>query len=137
MRLISRALVGVTVLAATIRGPALAQATHVVRMVADPSKDRYRFEPSELTVRASDVLVFRVASGAPHSVVFEGGGLSTGVRAALNAAMPNRSGDLSSPLLTATGKEYRVVVPQIPAGAYPFYCLVHRAYDMRGMLTVK
>ena len=137
MRLMSRTLVLLAAIAATVSAPAHAQATHVIRMVADPPKNRYRFEPAELTVHPNDVLVFRVASGAPHSVVFEGQGLSPGVRAALNAAMPGRSGDLSSPLLTATGKEYRIVVPQIPPGVYPFYCLPHRAYDMRGTLTVK
>lgn len=137
MRLMSRVLVVAAAMAGTVRAPALAQAIHVVRMVADPAKNRYRFEPAELTVHPNDILVFRVASGAPHSVVFEGEGLSPGVRAALNAAMPGRSGDLSSPLLTGTGKEYRIVVPQIPPGAYPFYCLPHRAYDMRGTLTIK
>lgn len=116
---------------------ASAQATHVVRLIANPAKDEYRFEPAALTVRPNDVIVFRVASGAPHSVVFEGEGLSPGVRGAFNAAMPERSGDLSSPLLTATGKDYRVSVPQVPPGAYPFYCLPHRAYDMRGQLTIK
>jgi len=44
---------------------------------------------------------------------------------------------LSSPLLTGPGTEYRIVVPQVPAGKYGFYCLPHRAYDMRGELTVK
>ncbi len=117
---------------------AAAQATiHVVRLIADASKDDYRFEPASLTVRPNDVIVFQVASGAPHSVVFEGEGLSPGVRGAFNSAMPGRSGDLSSPLLTADGKGYRIVVPQVPAGRYDFYCLPHRAYDMRGSLTVK
>ena len=84
--------------------PAAAQTTHVVRLIADAGKDDYRFEPAELTVRPNDVIVFRVASGAPHSIVFEGGGaLSPGVRGAFNGAMPGRSGDLSSPLLTAIG----------------------------------
>jgi plastocyanin len=59
------------------------------------------------------------------------------VRGAFNSAMPDRSGDLSSPLLTAAGKEYRMVVPQVPEGTYPFYCLPHRAYDMRGAITVQ
>lgn len=114
-----------------------AQEAHVVRLIGDPEKGDYRFEPSMVTGRPNDVIVFRVASGAPHSIVFEGAGLSAGVRGAINAAMPDRSGDLSSPLLTATGKEYRMVVPQIPTGTYPFYCLPHRAYDMRGQLKVK
>ncbi len=116
---------------------AAAQATHVVRLIADPAKDDYRFEPAALTVSPGDVVVFRVASGAPHSVVFEGEGLSPGVRGAINSALPNRSGELSSPLLTAIGKDLRFVVPQIPPGTYRYYCLPHRAYDMRGELTVK
>ena len=117
--------------------PAAAQATHTVRLIADAGKDDYRFEPASLTVRPNDVIVFRVATGAPHSVVFEGEGLSPGVRGAFNSAMPGRSGDLSSPLLTAAGKEYRMVVPQVPPGKYAFYCLPHRAYDMRGSITIE
>jgi plastocyanin len=120
-----------------LAGTAAAQTTHVVRLIADAAKDEYRFEPAALVVRPNDVVVFRVASGAPHSVVFEGGDLSPGVRGAFNSAMPSRSGDLSSPLLTSSGTEYRMVVPQVPAGKYPFYCLPHRAYDMRGELTIK
>jgi plastocyanin len=116
---------------------AAAQATHVVRLIADAGKDTYRFEPSSLAVQPSDVIVFRVTSGAPHSVVFEGEGMSPGVRGAFNTAMPARSADLSSPLLTSAGKEYRVVVPQVPAGTYAYYCLPHRAYDMRGTITIK
>jgi plastocyanin len=116
---------------------ASAQATHVVRLIADASKEDYRFEPASITVKPNDVIVFQVASGAPHSVVFEGADLSPGVRGAINSALPGRSGDLSSPLLTAAGKDYRMVVPQVPARAYPFYCLPHRAYDMRGTMVVK
>jgi plastocyanin len=124
-------------LAALLHGVAHAQTTHVVRLVANPSTEVYRFEPTEVVARPGDALVFQVVSGAPHSVVFEGQGLSPGVRGAFNNAMPSRSGDLSSPLLTASGNEYRMTVPQVPAGAYPFYCLPHRAYDMRGSLTIK
>ena len=126
--------IGVSALAAAA---AAAQTTHEVRLIADAGKDDYRFAPAALTVRPNDVIVFRVATGAPHSIVFEGEGLSPGVRGAINSAMPGRSGDLSSPLLTAVGKEYRMVVPQVPAGTYPFYCLPHRAYDMRGSITVE
>ncbi len=117
--------------------PVSAQATHVVRLIANATKDDYRFEPATVTAQPNDVIVFLVASGAPHSIVFEGSGLSPGVRGAINSALPGRSGALSSPLLTATGKNYRMEVPQVPAGNYPFYCLPHRAYDMRGELVVK
>ena len=109
----------------------------MVRLIADPAKDDYRFEPAATTAQPNDVIIFRVASGAPHSIVFEAGGLSPGVRGAFNAAMPDRSGDLSSPLLTTSGKDYRMVVPQVPPGSYPFYCLPHRAYDMRGRLVIQ
>jgi plastocyanin len=124
-------------LTALLDGAAHAQTIHVVRLVANPSTEVYRFEPAQVVARPGDALVFQVVSGAPHSVVYEGQGLSPGVKGAFNSAMPNRSGDLSSPLLTASGGEYRMTVPQVPAGAYPFYCLPHRAYDMRGTLTIK
>jgi plastocyanin len=125
---------GLTVL---LHGAAHAQTTHVVRLVANPGTEVYRFEPAEVVAKPGDALVFKVVSGAPHSVVYEGEGLSPGVKGVFNSAMPNRSGDLSSPLLTASGGEYRMTVPQVPAGAYPFYCLPHRAYDMRGTLVIK
>jgi plastocyanin len=116
---------------------AAAQQTHVVRLIVNQSKDEYRFEPATVTVHPNDLVVFRVASGAPHSVVFERAGLSPDVRGAFNAVMPGRSAELSSPLLTAAGDEFRMVVPRVPAGSYGFYCLPHRAYDMRGTLTVE
>jgi plastocyanin len=137
MRWIVGSATAVITLSAGLAAPAAGQATHVVRMVADAARDEYRFEPAMVTVHPNDVLVFRVVTGPPHSVVFESEGLSAGARRALNSAMPARSGDLSSPLLTSVGKEFRMVVPLLPAGSYPFYCLPHRAYDMRGELRIK
>ena len=133
----SRIFLIVMVLAGVSAASAHAQATHVVRLVANPKTDAYRFEPAEVQAHPNDIIVFHVASGAPHSVVFEGKDLSPGVRGAFNNAMPGRAGDLSSPLLTASGTDYRMTVPQVPAGTYSFYCLPHRAYDMRGTLTIK
>jgi len=125
------------VLAAWPAASVRAQTTHVVRLIANPSNATYRFEPANVQARANDVLVFQVVSGAPHSVVFEGKDLGPATRVAFNSAMPSRAGDLSSPLLTASGTQYRMTVPQVPPGSYPFYCLPHRAYDMQGTLTVK
>ena len=124
-------------LATCLAATGQAQTSHVVRLIANPKSDSYRFEPARVEARPNDVVVFQVVSGAPHSVVFEGKDLDPAARVALNSAMPNRAGDLSSPLLTTSGTEYRMTVPQVPAGQYPFYCLPHRAYDMRGTLTVK
>lgn len=114
----------------------MAQRVHEIRLDANPAKEVYRFSPAQVTARPGDVLLFKVASGSPHSIVFEGAGLSETGRAALNGAMSRRSADLSSPLLTAEGAEYRIVVPGIAPGAYGFYCLPHRAYDMRGELRI-
>jgi plastocyanin len=115
---------------------AVAQRVHEIRMDANPEKEIYRFSPAQVSARPGDVLSFKVASGAPHSIVFEGSGMSETARAALNGAMTRRSADLSSPLLTAEGAEYRMVVPAIAPGSYSFFCLPHRAYDMRGRLRV-
>jgi plastocyanin len=115
---------------------AAAQQVHEIRMVAD-GKGEFRFEPASVSARQGDVLLFKAVSGAPHSVVFDGKDMSAPARQALNAALPRRAGDLSSPLLTE-GAEYRIVVPAgLPAGTYKFFCLPHRAYDMRGELTVE
>lgn len=120
-----------------LASPVSAQATHRIAIEAEPSRDLYRFSPSEVKAKPGDVLVFRAASGAPHSVVFEAKGLTPAVRELLNNAMPSRTGDLSGPLLTRNGAEYRIKLPEaLPAGTYEFYCLPHRAYDTRGRVTV-
>jgi plastocyanin len=116
---------------------AAAQDTHEVRLEADAKRSEYRFSPASVKVRSGDVVVFKLVNGAPHSVVFEGQGLSPTARAALNGALKRRSADLSSPLLTENGSEYRMTVPQLPAGTYRYFCLPHRAYDMRGELVVR
>ncbi len=116
--------------------PGAAQSTHLVKFHADTVEGEYRFEPAVVVAHPNDVLVFKVVNGAPHSITFEGDGLSPQAHAALNAALPRRSADLTGPLLTAPGTEYRVVVPAIPPGRYRFFCLPHRAYDERGVLRV-
>ncbi len=114
-----------------------AQRVHEIRLEADPEKEVYRFSPARVNARRGDVLLFVAGSGTPHSIVFEGAGLSGPAHEALNGSMTRRTGDLSSPLLAAGGTEYRVVVPALPPGRYEFYCLPHRAYDMRGALQVE
>jgi len=115
---------------------AQAQKRHSIRLDADAEKDSYRFAPASVTARPGDVLVFTAGRGAPHSIVFESADLNEATHEAFNGAMGRRTGDLSSPLLTAEGIEYRIVVPRIAPGVYHFYCLPHRAYDMRGELRI-
>ena len=112
-----------------------AQEVHEIRMVAF-DKGEFRFEPAALTARRGDVLLFRAVTGGPHSVVFQEQGVSPADRERLNEAMPRRAGDLSSPLLT-DGTEYRVVIPALTAGTYRFFCLPHKAYDMKGDVTIR
>ncbi len=132
MRIIGPALALTAGMAAT----SYAQTIYEVALEADADRDEYRFSPSTVKAKPGDVLVFKLRNGAPHSIVFEEKGLSRPAHEALNAVMPRRSADLSSPLLTENGTEYRMTVPQLPAGVYRFFCLPHRAYDMRGELRV-
>jgi plastocyanin len=115
---------------------AVAQTTHVIRLEAEPEQELHRFVPARVTAKPGDVLRFRVTSGAPHNIAFEAQGLPAQAHEALNAAMPSRSGDLSGPVLTANGAEYRMTVPAIPPGRYVFFSLPHRAYEMTGELIV-
>jgi plastocyanin len=113
-----------------------AQRVHDIRVAADPAKETYRFTPPLITARPGDVLLFRAGKGVPHSIVFESTGLTEAAHEALNGSMSRRAGDLSSPMLTAEGGEYRMVVPRIPPGIYHIYCLPHRAYDERAQLRI-
>jgi plastocyanin len=115
---------------------AQAQRVHEVRLEANAEKDIYRFLPATVSARPGDVLLFKTVRGTPHSIVFEAAGLSRPAQEALNGAMPRRAGDLSSPLLSPDGAEYRMVVPALSPGRYQFFCLPHRAYDMRGTLQI-
>lgn len=124
-------------LSATLPATAEAQRVREIRIEADPGKETYRFSPSRVSAQPGDVLLFRAVSGSPHSIVFEGEKLSGSAREALNGAMVRRSADLSSPLLTPDGAEYRIVVPALPVGSYPYFCLPHRAYDERGTLEIR
>lgn len=107
-----------------------------IRIEADAEKETYRFTPPLITARPGDVLRFRAGGGVPHSIVFEGAGLNEATREALNGAMNRRTADLSSPLLTSEGAEYRIVVPRVAPGIYHLYCLPHRAYDERAQLRI-
>lgn len=119
-----------------VTAKAEAQKVHEILLEANPEKGIFRFSPALVSARAGDVLLLRAVSGTPHSIVFESGRLSGPAREALNGALSRRAGDLSSPLLTPDGAEYRIVVPALAPGRYEFFCLPHRAYDMRGVLQI-
>lgn len=120
-----------------VTAAAQAQKTHEIQLEANREKDVYRFSPARVTAAPGDILVFTVVSGAPHSIVFEGKELPAAARIALSQALGGRQGELSSPMLAKNGKVYRLVVPKLANGNYPYFCLPHRAYDMRGEIVVK
>jgi plastocyanin len=135
MRLVGRMfVVGLSLI--TLAPAVQAQRVHEIRIQANPEKETYRFTPPLISARPGDVLLFTAGQGVPHSIVFESRGLNEAAQEALNGAMSRRVGDLSSPLLTRSGAEYRIVLPRIPPGIYHFYCLPHRAYDERGQLRI-
>lgn len=137
MHMLLRSAITVLVLGGSAAS-AEAQTVHQVQLTANPDDDEFRFKPAAVTARPGDVVLFRVVNGAPHSIVFEARGMPAGGQAGLNSAMPRRAGDLSSPLLTENGTEYRIALPRnLPAGTYRFFCLPHRAYDERGELRVE
>ncbi|HXE58458.1 MAG TPA: plastocyanin/azurin family copper-binding protein [Gemmatimonadales bacterium] len=117
--------------------PLAGQTVHEIRLRGDAKTGRYAFVPATIRAKPGDVLRFVVESGAPHAVVFEGGALPPAAKAALNEAMPRRFSDLSGPLLTVAGAEYRMTVPRLPVGRYRFFCQPQQAYEMRGELVVE
>jgi plastocyanin len=132
-----RAAVTVLCLAVASVSRAWAQQLHEIHLIAAPDGESYRFEPASIPAKPGDVLQFRVMSGAPHNIVFEGAGLSESAHQAWNAALVRRAGDLSGPVLSRNGMTYRVLVPAVPPGSYRFFCLPHRAYDERGEVIVR
>jgi plastocyanin len=136
MRTWLKVLACLLVMVTSLAGAAQAQKVHQIRLEANPDKEVYRFTPPLITARPGDVLLFKAGRGVPHSIVFETANMSEQTHEAFNGAMSRRAGDLSSPMLTLEGAEYRLVIPQVPPGIYQFYCLPHRAYDMRGQLRI-
>ncbi len=125
------------ILLAMVTHRSSAQTSHLIKLQAGSGEDAYRFVPERVVAHVNDVLVFQVVSGEPHSITFEAEGLSPQAHDALNQALKRRSADLTSPLLTAPGAEYRIEIPAIPKGRYRFFCLPHRAYDERGVLVIE
>ena len=117
-------------------GVAHGQQRLVIETRADADEESYTYRPETVTAKAGDILIVRGAEGENHAVSFERG-IAPAARQALNAAMPNRVGDLSGPLVPV-GREYRITIPaSLPAGRYRFFCLPHRAYDEAGWLVVE
>jgi plastocyanin len=128
-------------LAATTSGGAQAGAStgtvHEIRLTRGEGEHTFGFVPARVVARPGDVLLFRMGSGSPHSVVFEQADMTAETTRLWSAAMPRRVAPLTSPIFVEAGIEYRIVVPNVPAGRYRFVSLPRIAYDMRGDVEVR
>ena len=110
-------------------------ATHDVNMMLEGST--YKFDPSELTIKAGDVVTFHNKSGGPHNVSFWADSVPAGGADKLKAAMADQMAPLEGPLLTEQDGTYKVSFAGAPTGDYKFYCLPHLALGMHGKITVQ
>jgi plastocyanin len=115
--------------------PAATGATHDVNMVLDGGK--YKYDPSELTIKSGDVVQFHNKSGGPHNVSFWPDSIPSGAADALKAGMPDQMAPLESNLLTEQDAVYKVSFANAPKGDYKFYCLPHLALGMHGKIAVQ
>ena len=98
-----------------------------------------RFVPGEVVALPGDTLRFINSAGGIHNIQFDADSISEPARRRLEAAMGGgklKLDPISSPLLIQEGEEYRVEVPALEPGRYPFFCLPHVAGRMRGVLIV-
>jgi plastocyanin len=106
-----------------------------VNMVFTAPTD-YRFEPADVTLKSGDVLLFVTVSGHPHNVGFAATNPAD-FKAQINANMPNKLGDLLSPVIMAPGDTYAVSFGGVKPGKYDFDCPLHIANGMKGTVTVQ
>ncbi|HET7789461.1 MAG TPA: plastocyanin/azurin family copper-binding protein [Gemmatimonadales bacterium] len=95
------------------------------------------FSPAAITIKAGDVVRFINASGGPHNVAFYADSIPGGAATVLNAAMPNRMDNLSSPFLTTPNQTYDVSFAGAPKGTYKGFCTPHVALGMKMTITVQ
>jgi plastocyanin len=116
--------------------PAGQAAGTVIRVRMMQQGSRYIYEPANFTVRQGDIVEFVNVNGFPHNVQFEPTKIPAGAADVLNRNMPNRLGPLQSPMFTQPNQTYRISFAGAPVGTYEYFCLPHRAMNMKGVITV-
>jgi plastocyanin len=86
------------------------------------------FEPASGAVRQGDVVRFTAHDNGGHAIAFDGSALAPDVLEYLE-----RTGQLRSPPLIASGSAWIIKLDDAPAGSYPFRCATH---DVAGSITV-
>jgi plastocyanin len=106
---------------------------HEVQMVGD--EKGYRYEPTNLTIKAGDGVRWTMVSGAPHNVQFEN--VAANAKSQLMANMPNQLTELGSPILLNANEKYEMSFNGVAPGKYDYICSPHLANNMRGSITVQ
>jgi plastocyanin len=120
----------------TPAAPAAQGAGTVIRVRMMQQGSRYVYEPANFTVRQGDIVEFVNVNGLPHNVQFEPAKIPAGAADVLNRNMPNRLGPLQSPMFTQPNQTYRISFAGAPVGTYEYFCLPHKALNMKGVITV-
>jgi plastocyanin len=97
----------------------------------------FRFEPEHLEITSGDTVIFEAVSGQPHDVAFDTTGLASSDVRRLSMRLHDQIAPLAGPLLVKPGERYVVAFDGITPGRYPFYCLPHRAVQMKGEVIVR
>lgn len=135
--MVIRALTIVLTVALLVQAPVAAQKVYDVRLIQQDKTDLYRFEPSQVTAQAGDILQFTLVSGGPYLVAFEPSDFLGPSKARMIGAIPGNNPEMRAPALAKVGDRFRVTLPALPAGRYRFYSVTHVAYRMAGSLVVR
>jgi plastocyanin len=108
---------------------------HEVRMLLTEA-GAYVYDPVELTIKTGDTVRWLNISGPPHNVAFYADRIPDGAKDVLNAAMPNRMGDLSGPLMMQINEVYTISFANAPSGVYEYFCTPHEMLGMTARLTI-
>jgi plastocyanin len=97
----------------------------------------YKFVPADVTVKPNSALKFVAVSGNPHNVAFFPSELPADVKAQLMANMTEQTAELQGPTMMTPNQVYVVSLGGVKAGKYNFDCPLHKAFNMKGSVTVQ
>jgi plastocyanin len=95
------------------------------------------FEPSEITVEAGDVVLFRNDSGAAHSVTAYADGIPNGADYFASGGFKNEQAarDGVGAALIKPDDSFEVTLDK--PGTYRYFCIPHEGQSMKGTITVE
>jgi plastocyanin len=109
--------------------------TITINMVAEGTA--FKFVPADFTAKPNSALKFVAVSGNPHNVAFLPAQLPADVKAQLMANMTEQTAELQGPTMMTPNQVYVISLGGVKAGKYEFDCPLHKAFNMRGSVTVQ